>query len=444
MNKEELKEFYDEYESKFPEWYIRKRRLARKIYEEYEARGSPIGNYGKDFDLTQFNPSLAPAHSPLESLSNLDGIGKERIQSVGQRPDEEKRTGSHLQQDTTPTYLSLTELAKKELLPKYPKGLTLMNWDDAICKHQWLERWVNHIVPINLDKYTAWNSAYSIGGVFVWVKERAVVEWPIQACFYLQKIGLGQLVRIMIIAEPFSKVHLITGCVMHPGCTSALHGCITEVWVGKGAEVTLSIIHNFRQNFHIRPKVGVIVDEGGTYRENYILTSPVESTQLYPTIILRERGARASMRSLVFGRGKSAIDVGTAIIFTGEDTRGEIMSRSVVTDESTVKLRGALKAYRPNVRGHLDCRALILSDKAQACAYPNLRSISPEADLTHEAAIRRIADKELFYLMSRGLTKEEATSMVTRGFMDTDIPGLPKLLQVELNRLVSMTAKEVM
>jgi len=137
-----------------------------------------------------------------------------------------------------------------------------------------------------LDKYTAWNAAYSLGGVFVWVKEGVEVTWPIQACFYLEKMGLGQLVRILIVAEPHSKVHLITGCVMHPRCETALHGCISEVYVGKGAEVTFSFIHNFKPKFHIRPKVGVMVDEDGTYRENYILTSPVKSTQLYPTVIL--------------------------------------------------------------------------------------------------------------------------------------------------------------
>jgi len=248
----------------------------------------------------------------------------------------------------------------------------------------------------------------------------------------------------MVIAEPYSKVHLITGCAMAPLCRTALHGCVSEVYVGRGAEVTFSFIHNFKPEFHIRPKIGVIVEEDATYRENYILTSPVKSTQLYPTVILRGRNSRASIRSLIFGLGSSDIDVGSAIIYTAENTRGEIMARSVVAGKSIVKLRGSLKAYRANARGHLECRALLLSDKARAYAYPNLRSFSSEAELTHEAAVGKIADKQLYYLMSRGLSKEEATSMIARGFLDTDIPGLPVLLQGEISKLISMTAKEVM
>ncbi|HID09863.1 MAG TPA: SufD family Fe-S cluster assembly protein, partial [Candidatus Latescibacteria bacterium] len=435
----ELREFFEEYDKRFPEWYRQRRMLARKLYEEYEMKGLPVGKYGKDFELPHFLPHIAPEHRPLRSLLELDEVTRQRIQSVGQRPDEGERVGSHLQDDATPVYLGLTELARQHLLPKHPDGLVITDYDDAVCRFPWLRRYVSRIVPINLDKYTACNAAYSMGGVFVWVKRGVVVDWPVQACFYLETNRLGQYVRIVIVAEPFSKVHLITGCAMHPRCETAVHGCISEVYVGRGAEVTFSFIHDFKPRFHIRPKVGVIVDENGTYRENYILTSAVESTQLYPTVILRGGNSRASIRSLVFGRGASDVDVGSAIIFAGEGGRGEIMSRAVVTDRANVKLRGALKSFRPDTRGHLECRALLLSDEAEAHAYPTLRSTVSGAELTHEAAVGRIAEEELLYLMSRGLSRGEATSMIARGFLDTDIPGLPPLLQAEIGRLVSMT-----
>ena len=146
----------------------------------------------------------------------------------------------------------------------------------------------------------------------------------------------------------------------------------------------------------------------------------------------------------MFGRARSDVDVGAAIIFTAENTRGEIISRTVVTDEANVRLRGTLKSFKSNTKGHMECRALLLSDKAEAHAYPTLRSTVSGAELTHEAAIGKIAEEQLLYLMSRGLSKEEATSMIARGFLDTDIPGLPPVLQGEISRLVSMTAKEVM
>jgi len=440
----ELRDFYEGYDRDFPEWYKKRRNLARKIYEEHETQGLPAGKYGRDFDLTYFRPTIAPPHNSLRSLKDLDDVGKQRIQAVGQRPDEGDRTGSHLQYDSSTVYIGYTDLAKQTFLPKYPEGLIVMDTDDAIRRHPWVEKFAYRIVPINLDKYTAWCSANSIGGVFVWVKEDVVVDWPVQACFYLGANRLAQLPHNLIVAEPGSKVHLISGCVMHPGCEIALHGCITEIYIGKGAEVTWTMIHNFKPKFQVRPKIGVIVEESATYRENYILTGAADSVQLYPTAILRGKGARASIRALMFGRARSDVDVGAAIIFTGENTRGEIISRTVVTDEANVRLRGTLKSFKSNTKGHMECRALLLSDKAEAHAYPTLRSTVSGAELTHEAAVGKIAEEQLLYLMSRGLSKEEATSMIARGFLDTDIPGLPRVLQGEISRLVSMTAKEVM
>jgi len=440
----ELNSFFEDHDKNFPEWYRKDRAKARELYLKFEEMDAPVGRYGKNFDLTKYDPLLAPVHKPIKSLASLDDVRKMRIQTVGQRPDEGERTGSHLQEDTTATYLSFTKLAEQILFPKYPDGLVVKNFDDAVKEHSWIQKYVNNIVPMNLDKFTAWCAAYSTGGVFVWVKEGVRVEWPLQACFYMETMDLAQLVRILIIADPNSKIHLISGCAAHPTCDRTLHGCITEIYVGKGAEVTLSVIHNFKPTSNIVPKIGAIVEDGGSHMENYILTSAVESTQLYPTVILRGEGAKTSMRSLMFGLGKSDIDVGSAILFNGENTSGEIISRAVVMDEASLKARGSLRAFRRNVRGHLECRALLLSDKAEAVAYPTLRSTVSDAQLTHEAAVGKIAEEQLLYLMSRGLSREEATSMIARGFLDTDIPGLPPLLQAEIKRLISSTASEVM
>ena len=441
---QELNDYYDDYDKDFPEWYRKERERARELYLKFEESNAPVGKYGKDFDLTAYNPYLAPTHKPVKNLALLEEIKKTRLQSVGQRLDEEERTGSHLQEDTTSTYLNFTKIAEQTLFPKYPDGLIVANFDDSVKEYPWMQKYVNRIIPVNLDKCTAWNAAYSIGGVLVWVKEGVRVDWPLQACFYMETRGLAQLVHILIVAEPYSKIHLISGCALHPTCDNALHGCITEVFVGKGAEVTLSMIHNFRPRFNVRPKIGAIVDENGSYMENFVLTSEVESTQMYPTVILRGKGAKASMRSLMFGLGKSDSDMGSAIIFANENTSGEIISRSVVMDEANVKTRGSLKAYRSNVKGHLECRALLLSDKAETSAYPNLISKVSDAQLTHEAAVGKIAEEQLLYLMSRGLSREAASSLITRGFLDADIPGLPPLLQAEIKRIVSSTANEVM
>lgn len=440
----ELNYWYEERDKEFPEWYQKRRRLARKIYEEYERKGMPIGKYGKDYDFTRYQSHIAKPHSQHQSLLELSEVEQQYLQTIGARIDEEERTGSHLQEDLDTTYTAFSESAKLKFLPKYPEGLVVMNPDEAVHKFSWIKDYFHRLVPLKLDKFTALASGYSIGGAFVWVKKGVAVELPLQACFWMETNRFAQLPYILVIAEPYSKVHIISGCVVEPICPTGIHGCVTEIYVGEGAEITFNIIHNFKPGYWVSPKVGALVDENGVYKENYISIGKHEATQLYPTVILRGKDSRASIRSLFFGRGNSDMDIGAGVVFTGENTRAEIITRAVILDESIVRMRGSLKGYIPTARGHLECRGLLLSDKAQALAYPNLKSISPDAMLTHEAAIGKIAEEELHYLMSRGLSKSEATSMIVRGFLDTEIPGLPSLLQAEITRLVSMTAEEVM
>jgi Fe-S cluster assembly scaffold protein SufB len=429
----ELNRWYDEFDRQFPEWYRKIRLNARKIYEEYERKSAPICKYGKDFEFTNYMPNISPEHEKLKSLLDLDNISKQYVQTVGMIPEEKDRAGSHLQEDTTVTYTT-----------KADGGVVAMNPDVAILKYPWLNEFVHRLVPVGLDKYTALCTAYSIGGVFLWIKEGTIADVPIQACFLMEIENLAQLPYIVIIVEPYAKVNIISGCVMNPGCTMGVHGCVTEIYIGKGSEVTFNIIHNFKPGYHVRPKVGVMVEEDATYIENYIEVGEPESSQLYPTVILRGNNSRASLRSLFFGKGNADFDIGSAIVFTGENTRGEIVSRTVVLDESTVRLRGSLKAFAPTARGHMECRALLLSDKAKAIAYPTLKSLSPEASLTHEAAVGKIAEEQLFYLMSKGLSKEEAVSTIVRGFLDIEIPGIPHSLQAFMSGLISKTTKEVM
>jgi hypothetical protein len=332
----------------------------------------------------------------------------------------------------------------ENVFSRYPNGLVVEDIEKAVFKYPWIERFWSQIHPVNLDKYTAYDAGYSRGGVLVWVKSGVKVDLPLQACFFVETQMYAQLPRILVVAEPFSKVHLISGCVTKPGCEAGLHGCITEIYAGKGSEVTYTMIHNFRPQFHIRPKIGAIVEEDATYIENFIVIGPCLSDQAYPTAILRGKGARAVIRCIILGLGSSDIDVGSSLIFTAPETRGELISRVVATEDSKVKMRGTLKSYEENVRGHLECRGLLLSPMARVWAYPQLRSTNPGANLTHEAAVGRIAEEELYYLMTRGMSEGEATSMIARGFLDIETPGFPPLLREEVNKLIALSLEKVL
>jgi hypothetical protein len=441
---EELKDVYKEYDKRFPRWLQEHRELARRIYIDYEERGYPAGRFGEDFDLLDYRPDIAKEHPKRRSLKELDPDMKRRAETAGQSIEEHERTGSKLQEDATTTYLGVTDEAKKTLFSIYPDGLIVKDIEEAVVEYPWIERFWSHIHPINLDKYTAYNAGYSRGGVFVWVKRDVKVELPLQACFFVETQNYAQLPRILVIAEPYSKLHLISGCLTQAGCSAGLHGCITEIYVGEGAEVTYSMIHNFGPDFHIRPKIGAIVEKNATYIENFIIIGPCKSDQAYPTAILRGEGARAVIRCIILGMGESKIDVGSCIIFTAEGTRAELVSRALTTNEAKVKMRGNLKSYVGGVKGHLECRGLMLDPLSEIYAYPQLRSISPDADLTHEAAIGKIEEEKLHYLMSRGLREDEATSMIARGFLDVETPGFPPLLRQEINKVVEASLKKVL
>lgn len=437
---EELEESNREYEEKknFPEWLRKKRERSREIFKEFDEKGFPVGRFGMDFDVLDFRPDIAPSHQVRGSLKELDKDMKMAAEKSGQSIEEKDRTGSKLQEDGDTTYLGATEYGKSLL----GEGLIVEDIEEAACKYPWIEKLWSHILPINLDKYAAFNAGFSRGGVFVRVKRGTKVELPLQACFFLETLGYAQLPRILIVAEPYSKINVISGCLTQPACNAGLHGCITEIYVGEGAEATYSMIHNFKEGFHVRPKIGAVIDDNATYIENFIVIGDCLSDQAYPTAVLRGDNSRAVIRTIALGLKSADIDVGSSLIFSGENTRGELISRAVAADESKIRMRGNLKGYSNNVKGHLECRGLLLSDTARAWAYPQLRSTSPGANLTHEAAVGKIAEEELYYLMSRGLTEGEATSMIARGFLDVETPGFPPLLRHEINRLIATSLEE--
>jgi hypothetical protein len=141
---------------------------------------------------------------------------------------------------------------------------------------------------------------------------------------------------------------------------------------------------------------------------------------------------------------RSQIDVGSCIIFAAPRTNAELITRAVVAEEACCNMRGNLKGYAEDIKGHLECRGILLSETASCRAYPALRSIHPEATLTHEAAVGKIKEEELWYLMSRGFSEEDATSLIVRGFLDVTAPGFPKILQEQINKVIETCIERVL
>lgn len=417
-----------------PEWYRKRKIIAKSIYKR-----NVKAKYGSDINLESYKLDAQP-RGQIRSLYDLSPAERKASHNVGTREDETYRGGTYFQYDRDPIYVHYTETLRECL----PKGLVISDIMEAIKKYPWLKMYWFRACPLGLDKYTAFVGSHETAGAFVWSQKGTVVPYPIQACLFMGTDDFVQIPHNILIAEPNSSLNIITGCTVHPACVNAAHIACTEIYVKRNAELTWTMIHSWKPGFDVRPRMGAIVEHGGILRLNYVLTSPVKSIQLYPTVILLGEGAKVSFRNLLIGFGKSNVDVGSCVIFNAEKTRGEVVSRAIVKEQASVKMRGKLWGRKPDTKGHLECRALLLSDQARALAYPVLQGEVKNTDLTHEAAIGKIAEEELLYLMSRGLTQDEATSMITRGFLDVEIPGLPEKLIAEIKNLVAITTERIL
>jgi Fe-S cluster assembly scaffold protein SufB len=263
------------------------------------------------------------------------------------------------------------------------------------------------------------------------------VELPLQACLYMSQEGMAQNVHNVIIAEEGSELHIITGCATSPHVRGGLHVGVSEFYVKRGAKLTYSMIHAWAPEMHIRPRSGAVVAEDGVFLSNYVSLRPLGSLQMYPTARLTGRNATVRFNTVAVGHPGSVLDLGSRAILEAEGARAELVARTI-TRGGDIVARGHLLGKVPGIKGHLECRGLILSDKGSIHAVPELEGRAPDVDMTHEAAVGRIAQEEIQYLMARGLTADEAAAAIVRGFLDVNIQGLPERLEREMRRAVDL------
>jgi len=267
--------------------------------------------------------------------------------------------------------------------------------------------------------------------------------YPVQACLYLAKARLAQNVHNIIIAEENSELHIITGCTTAFGEEAGLHLGVSEFYIKKGAKVTFTMIHSWNPEVAVRPRSAAIVEENGLFLSNYVLMKPVRSLQMYPTARCVGENAAVRFNSILVAGTGSSLDIGSRVILNASGAKTEVISRAITTGGSIVA-RGYIEGNAPDVKGHLECRGLILPGGGMIHAIPELKGTLAGIDLSHEAAVGKIAEEEVEYLMARGLTRTEATATIVRGFLRVDIEGLPPSLGVELQRAIEASEKDVM
>jgi hypothetical protein len=368
----------------------------------------------------------------ISSLEEVPEEYKDRVLSSGFDLNERERSGSFFQKDRS----VLFSLARHH-------GLEVMSIDDALEKYE-LEDYYWKAVPADMDGCTRATDRDPTHGVFIRAMANAKISFPIQACLFLAKERSAQRLHNIVIAEENSELHLITGCAVPERMRSAVHIGVTEFYVKKNAKITNTMIHNWTSGVGVRPRAAAIIDENGVFISNYICMEPVKNLQMYPTAYCVGENSIASFQSILYGSGGSKMDVGSRVVLSGKNSRAEIISRAIATDNAEIISRGELVGERRDVKGHLECRGLMLSDDATIRAVPELKAKGKEVELSHEAAIGKIAEEEIRYLMARGLSEEKAASFIIRGFLSLDIKGLPLQLAMQVKRMIKMSAERVL
>ncbi|MBS7287567.1 MAG: SufD family Fe-S cluster assembly protein [Candidatus Freyarchaeota archaeon] len=385
-------------------------------------------DYGPDVDLSAFVRGAGDLE--VKGLEDLPSDVREQAVTVGVKLDMKERAGTYFQLDHSVIFSGVSKY--------FDGGVELISTIEAKRKYDWLNKYFWKVVPVDADKYTAFAALEWDHGYFLRVAARKKVTVPLQSCLYIHRNKLDQNVHNIILMEPGSEAQIITGCVVHPNVSKALHVGITEIYLMRGAKLTFTMIHNWAEGIDVRPRTGIMLEEGATFISNYINLKPVGSVQTYPAAHCNGENSTAIFNSLIYGNRRSVIDVGGKIILDGRGSRGEVKSRVIATGNAEVYSRGLLVGKQEKTRGHLECRGLLLSDQAFIHAIPELRGEASGTELSHEAAVGKIAEEAIYYLMARGFSEEEAVSMIVRGFLDTRIFGLPEPLQKEVDHAIDI------
>jgi Fe-S cluster assembly scaffold protein SufB len=387
-----------------------------------ENKPAPIG---PDIDLAAYSVR-AEEHEKIQQLTGISDVIKERVLSVGIDSEEACRSGSFFQMDQSVIFSTA-----------HQSGLEVLSVTDAFKKYEWLGDYWWKAVEVDMDKYTAHAELKRHQGYFLRALPGVRTEFPLQACLYITREGVAQNIHNIVIAEEGSELHIITGCATAQRVRTGLHVGVSEFYVKKNAKVTFTMIHNWAEDVVVRPRTGTIVEENGVFMSNYICMRPVKNLQTYPTTYCTGENATVRYNTILFAPEGSNMDVGSEVFLRAKGCRAEVIARAI-TKGGAIVTRGKLIGEVPGVRAHLECRGLILSERGSIVAIPELDGRVSGVDMSHEAAVGKIAEEEIQYLMTRGLTSEEATAAIIRGFLDVEIKGLPEHLREEIKKAVSM------
>ncbi len=415
-----------------PEWMLK---FRLKALDHFMKR--PIPTWGPDLsslDLDDIFYYVKPTDKEGKSWDEIPDSIKNTFDRLGIPEAEQKfLAGVGAQYESEMVYHSVHEQLEEQ-------GVIFKSIENGLRDHPDLFReYFGTIIPYTDNKFAALNSAVWSGGSFVYIPPGLKVDLPLQAYFRLNAANIGQFERTLIIADEGSQVHYVEGCTAPQYTTDSFHSGVIEILVKKNARVRYTTIQNWSNNvYNLVTQRARVMEHATMEWVDANLGSKV--TMKYPSCMLMGKGAHGEVLSIAFSGKGQHHDTGGKVIHLAPDTTSKIISKSISKDGGRASYRGLMRVNKgsTNVKSNVVCDALLLDDHSRTDTYPYIEIDEQDVTIGHEASVSKIEEEQLFYLMSRGLSEEEATSMVVSGFIEPLVKELPMEYAIEMNRLIQL------
>lgn len=415
-----------------PEWMLEYRLKAYRAFLKMD-----MPNFGPDLSNIDFNSFTYFIRPTKKEESNWDDVPdtiKNTFKKLGIPEAEQKYlAGVSTQYESEVVYHNMLKEVQD-------KGVIFLSTDMALKLYpDLLKQYFGKIVPYTDNKFAALNSAVWSGGSFIYVPKGVKLEKPLQSYFRINNEKSGQFERTLIIVDEGADVHYVEGCTAPIYSKESLHAAVVEIFVLKGGKARYSTVQNWSTNIiNLVTKRAIVYEDGQMDWIDGNIGSQINMK--YPACILKGKRAKGTCISIAVANKNQYQDAGARMIHLASDTTSTIISKSIVRNGGVSNYQGTVRmmSNASNARSHVECDTLILDDISKSDTIPNNDVRNNFSYIEHEATVSKINEDQLFYLMSRGLTKKEATQMIIMGFIEPFSKELPMEYAVELNALLKL------
>jgi Fe-S cluster assembly protein SufB len=415
-----------------PDWMLEFRLKAYRIFTT-----KPMPMWGADLSGINFDEIyyyLKPTQNESRSWADVPVEIKDTFERLGvPQAEREYLAGVKAQYDSEVAYSSLTEELEEQ-------GVIFLSTDEALRRYPELfKQYFGTVVPVGDNKFAALNGAVWSGGSFVYIPKGVQVKRPLQAYFRINAKNMGQFERTLIIADEGSFANYVEGCTAPVYSAYSLHAAVVEVIVKPGARFRYTTIQNWSNDVYNLVTKRARVEKNGVMEwVDGNLGSKV--TMKYPSCLLMGENAHGEVLSIASAGAGQHLDAGAKMFHLAPNTTSQIISKSVSSNGGRTSYRGlvSVSPVARNAKSRVECDALILDKDSASDTFPTMDINESSAQVEHEATVSKIGEEKLFYLMSRGLSRSEAMSLIVSGFIEPIVKELPMEYAVELNRLIEL------